>query len=527
MICYIKDNYNSWVFRENEMEVDYSCNPMDSKLFDGDVLDGGKLVYSPTRSQKNIPGVLILDNNRTYGRTDNKKRLYYKCKPNNPLLPHFLLPFDISIGFCKHFKNKFVTFQFVAWTEKHPIGVIQQNLGDVDNLTAFYEYQLYSRNLHIPISESITRCKQKLKENTVHHYQSLILEDEKRFGTIVRIDQPIFSIDPPGCTDRDDAISMQILKDEFEVTVYIANVWVWLEALELWDVIGTRVSTIYFPDKKRSMLPSQLEALCSLDENQEKFAIATTFRISNDWKCEASTPFQCLIRVSKNYDYDTALLKNKTMTKMMEITRNLDGTVQDTHQLIAYWMTQTNRAAALQLRREKTGIFRCVSGTHNPLLCIWEQHISGRYAAFDEQLDLAHCMLGYSEYVHSTSPIRRLVDLANQMMQVATLSLDAKRFLSAIDISKMNQDMKSIKKVQTNSNLLFQITTFPDLLEKPLKGIVIEVDAGKGTVYLEEIKWIVRVRTERFYEPSTEVECRLFLLSNEAQMYKKVRATII
>ena len=75
----IKDrNCSSWEVLNSEtfekMEVD--INPLDKKLFTNDIFiidkrDNITILHSSIRSGKAIPGVLILDGNKTYGR-ENK-----------------------------------------------------------------------------------------------------------------------------------------------------------------------------------------------------------------------------------------------------------------------------------------------------------------------------------------------------------------------------------------------------------------------------------------------------------------------
>ena len=77
----------------------------------------------------------------------------------------------------------------------------------------------------------------------------------------------IFTIDSNNCQDYDDALGLE----NNVLSVYISNVPLWIEHLNLWNSLSMRVSTIYLPDKKRPMLPTILsDCLCSLQENQER-----------------------------------------------------------------------------------------------------------------------------------------------------------------------------------------------------------------------------------------------------------------
>ena len=63
-----------------------------------------------------MPGVLLLDGNKTYGRQKNgnkikQGKLLYKCIPDDMRLPAFLVPYEIkNMGFSKVFKNLYVLF---------------------------------------------------------------------------------------------------------------------------------------------------------------------------------------------------------------------------------------------------------------------------------------------------------------------------------------------------------------------------------------------------------------------------------
>ena len=102
----VSRDYSSWSYTPADERLE---SPFSYKLFHGDVFsyDGGKitLVESPIKKDKNIPGILLLENNKTYGRTENSKRLYYKCRPNDPNIPSFLVAYDISVGFNKSYRN--------------------------------------------------------------------------------------------------------------------------------------------------------------------------------------------------------------------------------------------------------------------------------------------------------------------------------------------------------------------------------------------------------------------------------------
>ena len=103
------------------------------------------------------------------------------------------------------------------------------------------------------------------------------------------------SIDPKKSKDFDDAFSIKsikniksitskedtVVKETTMISIYIANVSLWMEAMGLWESFSERIATIYLPDQKRPMLPSVLsDCLCSLVEEQ-RFAFTMDLSFYN------------------------------------------------------------------------------------------------------------------------------------------------------------------------------------------------------------------------------------------------------
>ena len=126
-------DYNDWY---TVPQIDTKIDPLKLKLFSNDRFKMNNnvlhLLSSPVRDYDFHAGVLILQGNKTYGKAKND-RMFYKCIPNDKTLPIFLIPYDLRIGFVKDYANKYVLFSFRNWDGKHPIGVIRETFGNVDN----------------------------------------------------------------------------------------------------------------------------------------------------------------------------------------------------------------------------------------------------------------------------------------------------------------------------------------------------------------------------------------------------------
>ena len=570
-------NYNSWSFYDNitGQEIIHENTPLskiiplEHKLLSKDIftltVEG---ILTITNSQaREVPyyaGVLLLENNKTYGRTPNKKRLLYKCVPDDKHLPPFLVPYDIKIGFSKVFKNKYITFQYDNWLNTvHPYGLIKETLGDVDNLEAFYEYQLYCKSLHISITDITNRTRETLNKKTQDEYIESILKNTQ-FQIQDRSDSYIFTIDPPQSLDFDDGFSIVDMPDgnSYKVSVYIANVYFWLEILGLWSSFSRRVATIYLPDRRRPMLPTILsDTLCSLQANQTRFAFCFDVIVDRDGKILKEPQFSnAMIRVSKNYHYEDPkmLAKDEHYKKLLEVTKKMAGPTISTnsHDLVSFWMVQMNKSCAQYMVQHKFGIFRTstiydttTTINHDPdtpislldedtrrVIQLWNNS-SGNYILYNEDnASLEHMVMNAKSYIHITSPIRRLVDLLNQMQMMQHLGSilpiqgDARQFLDkwTREIDYINTSMRSIRKIQTDCNILHRCFQSPDIIGQVHEGVVFDrlvMNNNRITymVYLEKLKLLSRITTTTDFDNLTKHSFQIFLFEDEHSTKKKIR----
>jgi len=95
----------------------------------------------------------------------------------------------------------------------------------------------------------------------------------------------IVSVDPPGCTDIDDALHCEEKPDgTFEVGVHIADVTAFLRhGSELDKEASDRGTTVYLVDRRIEMLPSLLSSkLCSLMGEVERLAFSAIFHMDQE-----------------------------------------------------------------------------------------------------------------------------------------------------------------------------------------------------------------------------------------------------
>ena len=349
--------YSDWSFYDilNYQVNNLDINPAKFKLFSNDVFsvdDSGivKIEHSSVRIVASIPGVLVLKSNKTYGRKNGK--LLYKCIPDDMRLPSFLIPYEMkNVGFSKVFMNMYVTFSYTEWNDKHPHGVLNQIIGNVDVLDNFYEYQLYCKSLNASIQKFTKDTSKALKTKS---HDAFIENISKKYPSIEdrtnQSDWKIFTIDPPGSADYDDAFSIKDMGEgRHHLSIYIANVTIWMDVLNLWESFSRRISTIYLPDRKRPMLPTILsDCLCSLQQNNTRIAFVMDIIIEED-EIKNIEYKNCMIRVTKNYTYEEPkLLENPDYNYLFDVTKRLSkkfkyiSNVKNSHDLVCYLMILMN-----------------------------------------------------------------------------------------------------------------------------------------------------------------------------------------
>ena len=578
-------NYETWeVYNATNMDpilID-DLNPINHKLLNDDVFiyNKGKveIVKSSIRTHENIAAVLILDNNKTYGRENKNSfknlptkegKLLYKCVPNDPSIPIFLVPYEIKqMGFSKVFNNLYVTIRFNHWLEKHPRGILSQTIGPVDIIQNFYDYQLYCKNLNISIQQFNKNTTNSIKQKAQVH-DSFITEICKKYPNIEdRTSWKTFTIDPDGSQDFDDGFSIKKLLtggNKTLLSIYISNVSIWLDCLNLWSVFSERISTIYLPNKKIPMLPNLLsDCLCSLQSNTRRFAFTMDIILDSDFNIVSINYANCLIKVFKNFCYEEPSLLNDSDYKyLLDTTTILSSkykyvSIHDSHDVVSYLMIFMNHHCAKELLINKKGIFRSVSKKEedkhylpptlpndvSQFLKIFTS-TSGQYITLENSpeenlLQLCrHETLELEAYIHITSPIRRIVDLLNMIQfqinsQLFSLSEDALQFYSTwiLKIDYINSSMRSIRQLQNDCNLLDLCFNNRDVIDKIYDGYCFEKNLTSNNlfqymVFLPELRISSRIIINHDFDNFTQHKFKLFLFNDEEKFKKKIRLQLI
>ncbi|XP_010570392.1 PREDICTED: DIS3-like exonuclease 1 isoform X2 [Haliaeetus leucocephalus] len=109
--------------------------------------------------------------------------------------------------------------------------------------------------------------------------------EEEKNRLDLRDTHVIFSIDPQGCEDVDDALSVRTLPNgNLELGVHIADVTHFVAANSYTDVEArARATTYYLADRRYDMLPSVLSAdICSLLSGVDRYAVSVLWELEKE-----------------------------------------------------------------------------------------------------------------------------------------------------------------------------------------------------------------------------------------------------
>ena len=383
---------------------------------------------------------------------------------------------------------------FKEWPREHPIGSLTETLGDVDSLDAFCEYQLHRRNLVQSLAKFTSHVKTVLKDEA-----QCIATIQQRHQVPNITGEYIFSIDPATSLDYDDAFSVKHTgATRYKVTVYIANVYLWLETYDLFKFMTERVSTIYLPDKKRPMLPPLLsDNYCSLKAGSKRFVYTYSQEFESGQPIGEPQFGTGLVKINKNCAYDDPDLDKVPGYTVLKQLSNCN----DSHDVVAYWMVKMN----VECAKRGTTIYR---GTVND-----DESLSAKYSL----QPLEHRALNESKYTHITSPIRRLVDIINQATGPELIG-----WTNRLDF--INEQCRQIKRAQMDCDLLaFSMDSTPEM---EYEGTIVDI---LGCEYSVQFACGLRARfkSDVVYNIGSTHLFKIFVFNDEHTLCKKVRLAVV
>jgi exoribonuclease II len=181
---------------------------------------------------------------------------------------------------------------------------------------------------------------------------------------------------------------------------------------------------------------------------------------------------------------------------------------EDSHDVVAHWMIKMNVECAKVLAK---GIYR------------GSESMRASYSL----KPVRHDALNESVYTHITSPIRRLVDVLNQICFNANVSADAAEFYNtwSLNLDHVNAQTKAIKRAQMDCDLLAFSMNHN---ESECIGTIVDImDDGEYCVQLHTNRCMVRYKSAEIYDMGSQHMFKILVFSDEHTLCKKVRLIMI
>jgi len=188
----------------------------------------------------------------------------------------------------------------------YPSGHFVRSLGPIGNLEAEVQVLMVEHSLAVP---SFTEAQLKELPSNTPESPWVMSEEEVAKRRDLRKSHLIFSIDPKGCEDVDDTLSVRVLKrGQIELGVHIADVSHFVKPGSLTDAEAkSRSTTVYLADRRFDMLPEVLSAdLCSLIGGVDRYAVSVLWVLDSDYNVLKTWFGRTVIRSSYKLFYEAA-----------------------------------------------------------------------------------------------------------------------------------------------------------------------------------------------------------------------------
>ncbi|XP_027053646.1 DIS3-like exonuclease 1 isoform X3 [Pocillopora damicornis] len=188
----------------------------------------------------------------------------------------------------------------------YPSGHFVRSLGPIGDLETEVQALMVEHTLAAP---SFTEAQLKELPTNTTESPWVMSEAEIAKRRDLRKSHLIFSIDPKGCEDVDDTLSVRTLKrGQIELGVHIADVSHFVRPGSLTDAEAkSRSTTVYLADRRFDMLPEVLSAdLCSLIGGVDRYAVSVMWVLDSEFNVLKTWFGRTVIRSSYKLFYEAA-----------------------------------------------------------------------------------------------------------------------------------------------------------------------------------------------------------------------------
>lgn len=367
---------------------------------------------------KMIPGILQLNSKTIYGLTSRNVPIY-RFKPLNTKIEDYLVGCSL-----KDRTNNMLALVQKSETQRTNLIRLIGPCGNLESEREALFFQ-YSSNEWKKFDKSTIKFPVGDNRKTVKGYT--------------------FNIDPPGCQDIDDVIT---IGEDQTIYITIADVASWMNVNpDLFERASKLGQTLYDNGRVISpLLPIQEE--CSLIPHKERLGISMKFKwTGNEINNISFEKVNIINNISLTYE-EAQSFEYSNLLK--EIASYLAGySLDDSHDWIQYFMIFYNCEVAKILVEKRKGLLRFQDPADIEKLNeyknigINELFLANKSAKYTcASKPISHWGLNKEYYCHASSPIRRFADIINQMVlsdySIPEYKID--------DVNQLNQQAKKYER---------------------------------------------------------------------------------
>jgi exoribonuclease-2 len=377
-------------------------------------------------------------------------------------------------------------------------------------------------------------------------------------------DLDCFTIDDESTHDMDDALSLKITNDGYQLGIHISDVAAYVTHKSDLDIaVSKRLSSVYLPEKTINMLPDRLanESL-SLLKDCDRPVVSVLVNLDADFTIRDYRFCLGIIKVQRRWSYDqidqvlesgisefnsfyeiSSVLESKRIAngalqvnkQELSISIGDDGRVNlreveehgPARTIVAEMAILYNRLSAEFLSAK--GVSAIFRGQATVELSALEQDQETEERAKDYGLrsrlkpsvlsssPRPHSSLGLNCYMQASSPIRRYFDLINQR-QIVSVVRGETVIYSEQDLQKMIEDgdetLARINRASKESRRFWLMRYLEQRiatssLGRKIKGVVVKIGPKLPFVELDEVFFCSYVKTPRKLKVGEQIEVEI------------------
>ncbi|XP_004287714.1 PREDICTED: exosome complex exonuclease RRP44 [Fragaria vesca subsp. vesca] len=257
--------------------------------------------------------------------------------------------------------DKRITVAVDSWdcSSRYPSGHYVRTIGQIGDKDTETEVVLIENDINTrPFSTQVLACLPPLPWSvSSEDLANPVREDLRQLR--------VFSVDPPGCRDIDDALHCTALPNgNYEVGVHIADVTNFvLPGNPLDDEASQRGTSVYLVDRRIDMLPKPLtEDICSLRADVERLAFSVLWEMTSEAEIISTRYTKSVIKSSAALSYVEAQARMDDSRLTDPVTTDL----RNMNRLAKIMRSRRIERGALTLASAEVK-FQIDTETHDPL----------------------------------------------------------------------------------------------------------------------------------------------------------------